>query len=124
MNESGYYPLGTEFSSDAPWNQSSPKKIEFEVTISQTLSKSVTVTTTDYEEDIDYDGPLRYNSSTYNTNQTNWKEAYRQNHCEPCDLIALLKKILTTEKLPAKKKREYLIKECENWVVDETEVCQ
>lgn len=117
------YPMGAD-NRDAPWNQSNPKKVEFEVTISQTLSKSVTVTTTDYEEDIDYDGPLRYNSSTYNTNQTNWKEAYKQNHYEPCDLIALLKKILTTEKLPAKKKREYFIKECENWVVDETEVCQ
>ena len=67
MTESGYYPLGTEHSSNAPWNQVDNPEREIEVTVSITLSKTVKIKVSDYEiidsgkdedgeyfEDIDY----------------------------------------------------------------------
>ena len=39
--ESGYYPPGAEFDSNAPWNQIDLPKKEIEVTVSVTLSKTV-----------------------------------------------------------------------------------
>ena len=48
MIESGYYPPGSEFDPNAPYNQSEPEEIEVEVVISQTLSKSTKIITTDY----------------------------------------------------------------------------
>lgn len=124
MNESGYYPLGTEFSPDAPWNQHDNKGLEFEVAISQSLSKTTTVVTTDYKEEEDYDDCLNQKMIVANTEDTDWHNAYAECHYEPHGLITLLKDILTTGKLPSEKERKYLIKECEDWVVDETEVCQ
>lgn len=43
MMESGYYPLGAQYDTDAPYNQEDTEE-EVEVTISITLSKTVTVT--------------------------------------------------------------------------------
>ena len=67
MTESGYYPLGTEHSSNALWNQVDNPEREIEVTVSITLSKTVKIKVSDYEiidsgkdedgeyfEDIDY----------------------------------------------------------------------
>ena len=116
------YPVGAD-TEDAPWNQHDNKELEFEVTISQSLSKTTTVVTTDYEEEEDYNDCLNQKVLVANTDNTNWQEAYRECHYEPYDLITLLKDILTTGKLPSEKERKGLIKECEDWVVDETEVC-
>lgn len=67
MKESGYYPMGAEHDSRAPYNEVEPSEKEVEVTISVTLSKTVKIKVTDYEiidsgkdedgehfEDIDY----------------------------------------------------------------------
>lgn len=117
------YPLGAD-TKDAPWNQHDPQELEFEVTISQSLSKSTTVTTTDYVEEEDYDDCLEQNIPVSNTDDTNWMCAYEDCHYTPYNLIILLKDILTTGKLPSEKERKYLIQECDNWDIDETEVCQ
>ena len=67
MTESGYYPPGAEYDSNAPWNQVDNPEREIEVTVSVTLSKTVKIKVSDYEitdsgkdedgeyfEDIDY----------------------------------------------------------------------
>lgn len=67
MIESGYYPPGTEYDPNAPWNQVDNPEREIEVTISVTLSKTVKIKVSDYKitdsgkdedgeyfEDIDY----------------------------------------------------------------------
>lgn len=117
------YPWGAD-TKDAPWNQHDNKGLEFEVAISQSLSKTTTVVTTDYKEEEDYDDCLNQKIMVTNTEDTDWCNAYTECHYEPHGLITLLKDILTTGKLPSEKERKYLIKECEDWVVDETEVCQ
>ena len=138
MIESGYYPPGAEFDSDAPWNQNNPEEKEFEVTVSQTLSKNTTVTTSDYipggssqETEWDIDG---YHTITCHepddTSDTDWKKAYKNEHLTPIQLIGEFKDFLTKH-LPDPiidvkgfQRFKYLINECEEWEVDETEVVE
>lgn len=67
MKETGYYPVGTEYDPNSPWNQKENQEREIEVTASITLSKTVTIKVSDYTiidsgkdengeyfEDIDY----------------------------------------------------------------------
>lgn len=123
MNESGYYLLGTEFSSDAPWNKEETPKRDFDVFISQSLSKSTSVSTDDYicsvekgedgevEEDID-------------TSETDWERAYTEEHLTLTGLIRECKKFL----LKCKQNEYYnkdkvtidkLLRECEGWSSDD-----
>lgn len=59
MIESGYYPPGAEFDTNAPYNQIDNPEKKIKVTISMTLSKTVEVSVTDYDvvaNDIDDEG--------------------------------------------------------------------
>lgn len=56
MIESGFYPLGTEYNPDAPWNQCDNTEKEIEVTVNITLSKNVKIKVTDYNVCVDEDG--------------------------------------------------------------------
>lgn len=134
MKESGYYPPGAD-GHDAPWNQSGPEEREFEVTISQTLSKSTTVYTNDYipggiyqEAEWDGDGMC---TMTYqdldDTSETNWVEAYKNDSKTPLELIALLKDIIEgrvdINKLTTWEKK-YIVEDCSDWVEDELVICE
>lgn len=106
MIESGYYPPGAEYDPRAPWNEKEIPERTVEIFISQTLSKSTEVT----------------------TSTTDWEAAYKEEHLTPIQLIEKFKEMLTTH-LPdpiSDTKRymkfKHLIKECENWVEDETEI--
>ena len=138
MRENDNYPPGVESNPNAPWNQNDPKEKEFEVTISQTLSKNTTVTTSDYipgghfpETEWDIDG---YHTITCyepdDTSDTDWKEAYKDEHLTPLQLISEFKDFLTKH-LPDPlidvkgfRRFKYLIGECEGWTEDETEVVE
>lgn len=132
MRESGYYPPGAEFDPSAPWNQHEPDEKEFEVTCSQTLSKTVTVSTTNYEEGVDEEWDKEeggvYKSYWCDTSNIDWAEEYAENdYHTPLQLINLFKRFLedmvngteTTPKHPWFLKR--LIEECDDWCDDETE---
>lgn len=145
---SGYYPAElTDWSPNAPWNDpGDPPEKDFEITVSQTLSKGTTVTTTNYipgAEGVDYDSDDEggyYASSWHDpddTSDTNWAEEYDENgHYTPLQLIELLKEYLQKDlekwkeedkkdphKWAATQVRKYqsLIEECEGWTEDETE---
>lgn len=135
MRESGYYPPGAEFDPDAPYNQRDLDEKEFNVTISQTLSKSTIVRTNDYIPG-DYYTEREWDGEEYctvtcqepdDTSDTNWKDAYKMEHDTPLHLISLFKRVLEgdiiLDKLPESRKR-YLIEECSNWVEDDFEVCE
>lgn len=134
MYDNYNYPPGAD-GPDAPWNQSGPEEREFEVTISQTLSKSTIVYTNDYipgscytEREWDGDG---YCTVTHqepdDTSDTNWKDAYKMEHDTPLHLISLFKRVLEGDivlnELPESRKK-YLIEECSDWVEDDFEVCE
>ena len=123
MTESGYYPPGAEFDPSAPYNRSDPPREKFDVYVVQTLSKTATVETDDYEpeEEIDEDGPNFY----YNTDNTDWENAYEDNHYTPYQLITMLKRVLEMQ-LRGEKVSNYLakrlIEECEGWAVEEESI--
>lgn len=67
MIESGYYPIGAENDTAAPWNQKELPNKEIEVLVSITLSKSVKIKVSDYvitevgkDEDGDYFEDIDY----------------------------------------------------------------
>lgn len=133
MIESGYYPPGAEFDSRAPWNEQEVPERQFDVCISQTLSKSTRVTTNDYVPEVDQDEDGVY-ESTADTSDTDWEAAYDRDHYTPLQLINLFRGSLSEElnsiinkpnqDLKRKKYLEELISECSDWTEDETEVVE
>ena len=124
MIESGYYPPGAEFAANAPWNEKRVPQRNFNVSVSQVLSKSTQVVTDDYTLEFD-----KEDKSTYvDTSDTDWKSAYSgDGHFTPLELIELFKEHLEKH-LPdpvidvmGYKKAKNLIAECEGWTEDETE---
>lgn len=136
MRESGYFPAGAEFDPSAPYNQSEPEDMDFEVTCSQTLSKIDTVTTNNYipgASGVDYetdDEGHPYAMPWHDdpdTSDTNWAEEWHNNdHYTPLQLLGLFRECLmqmnsngVVFKSPAID--FHLIKECEDWVEDDVE---
>lgn len=125
MKESGYYPIGAEFDSNAPYNEPLIPKKEFSVTISQTLSKDVTVTTNSYAPEVEDDGSI-----SANTENTDWKEVYENHHFKIQDLLAELSNYVTEDlksTLPNTGKGRYLkrlLEACNGWIEDEYEVIE
>jgi hypothetical protein len=117
MIESGYYPPGAEFDPNAPYNQVENPEEEFEVTISQTLSKTVTVFTSNYNLEVDYDEDGCYRNC--DTSDTNWQEVYEEDYHTPLQLIGFLKRLLEGNEPISDSLKKQLIKECENWCEDE-----
>lgn len=143
---SGYYPAElTDWSPNAPWNEpGDPPEKDFDVTCSQTLSKTVVVTTNNYipgASGVDYDNDDEggYYASAWHdpddTSDTNWDEEYDESgHYTPLQLIQMYQETLKKQlesyegmedssfatKMEARK-IAHLIEECEGWSDDETE---
>lgn len=137
MIESGYYPPGTEFDTNAPWNQSDPEPVEVNVTISQSLSRSTTITVTDYIakewEDCEPDkegGFYRTGGVDYDFSDSDLKGAYEEQEYTIPELLDYLKAYLITDiaecdkESGKKKKLQHILECCEDWEVDETEVVE
>lgn len=124
MSSLGGYPMGAEHDSSAPYNQKDTSVKEFNVVISQTLSKSTTVYTNDYKEEVDEDEEGK--RLVTNTSDTNWLEAYKENHLTLPNLLKnvreILKDNLRKSKWDEKKNLKFYIDELSNWVEDEIEV--
>ena len=136
MIESGYYPPGAEFDPNAPWNEVEVPEQEFEVTCSQTLSKSTTIWTNDYIPgasgcDYEPDGEGGYCASGWkdddDTSSTNWTQAYHNCEMTPLDIInacsTLAKHLLeqgTSVVGPLHLKE--LIETCEGWNEDDLDI--
>ena len=125
MRESGYYPMGAEFDASAPYNEVAIPEREFEVTCSQTLSKSTSIWTDNYTPEYDDENGHAY----ADTFDTNWREVYKDVAMTPLDIInaceTLAKYLLeqgTTSIGPLHMKE--LIKECEGWNDDDYEVVE
>ena len=130
----------TDHSPNTPWNEPEIPEKEFDVTCSQTLSKSTTLWTNDYipgASGVDYepDGEGGYCASGWHddpdTSDTNWSDEYHDNdHYTPLQLIELFRKHLEVElnnsNIPQNRVNTYkhLIEECEGWTEDETEYAE
>lgn len=128
------YPCGAD-TPNAPWNQSDPEPIEIEVTISQSLSRSTKIKVTDYIvnewEDVDSDdegGFHKIGGVEYDFSDSDFKEAYEIQEYTIPELLEYLKSYLIndiaqcSEESNKKKLLQCILKGCEGWNVDETEV--
>ena len=103
----------------APFNEQEIPEETFEMTCSQSLSKTATVTTENYVPGSYEDEP--------DTSDTNWAEEWHNNdHYTPLQLLGLFKECLRQMnsngivfKSPAFD--SHLIKECEQWTEDDVE---
>lgn len=119
MKESGNFPIGAENNPLAPYNEPLVPDLDFDLTVSQSLSKNVTICTDRYNVD--------------DLNETEWSEIYSEEHYTPLQLIQMYKEKLKEqleswegmEDLFVGKKQiqriEHLIEECKGWTDDETE---
>ena len=125
----GNYPPGAANDPNAPWNEKETPEKEFEVCITQTLSKTVKVTTNDYIPDGGIDDDGHYYLDT-DTSDTDWKEVYKDEHYTPIQLIKLFKESLqsTLQDYPEHSSKasriKHLISECGEWSEDETEIVE
>ena len=136
------YPAGSD-NERAPWNEVEVPEKDFEVTCSQSLSRTVTVTTNNYipgASGVDYedDGEGGVSACGWqdpdDTSNTDWGKEYDEGgHYTPLQLIQMYKETLE-EQLKSWEgiedtrigraqieKIEHLIEECESWTEDETE---
>lgn len=117
------YPLGAN-TSNAPWNETDIPKHNFDICVSQTISKNIQISTNDYKPNEEHDEDGWYNCP--DTSDTDWCKAYKNsNHYTPLELIQILRDLLLKH-LPdpiidIKEFREVqeLVKECEGWAEDE-----
>ena len=123
----------TDHSPNTPWNEPYIPERDFDISISQTLSRSTSVTTNDWcpagDEDDFY----------VDTSDTCWSEVIKENGCKtPLDLIAMLKEYLQKDldrieeiakeknenKEFLERKYQFLIEECEGWVEDDLAISE
>ena len=135
MTESGYYPIGTEHDPNAPYNQVEHEKVEVEVVISQTLSRSTKIFITDYiakeYENIESDdegGFYRTREIEYDFSDSDLKGSYEEQEYTIPELLDYLKTYLIVDIANCnkdsgkKQKLQHILDCCEGWKVDETEI--
>ena len=111
----------------APWMQEEPPEKSFEVTCSQSLSKTVDVITNSYNHIVEHESHNRIYDEYDDTSDVNWAEEYHSNdYHTPIQLIEILGKVLKDAQLQGRyylseSYTKALIKECEGWIEDETE---
>ena len=90
LSPNSNYPAMSQSQWDsAPFNEPDVPEKEFDVTISQTLSKSTSIYTQDYQPEYDEE-----NGHVYaDTSQTDWKKAYNDAAMTPLDIIQSAEKI-------------------------------
>ena len=138
MYDNYNYPAGAD-NEMAPWNEPIIPEKDFEVTCSQSLSKTVTVTTNNYipgASGVDYepDDEGGYYASGWHdpddTSDTNWADEYHNNdYHTPLQLIELFKKHLENElnrmgEVKNERWIKHLIEECSNWQEDDIEIVE
>ena len=123
---SGYYPAGlTDNTPGCPWSEPVIPEREFDVLVSQTLSRNTSIYTDDYCPEFD-----EKDGRTYaNTEETDWKKAYQNVAMTPLEIIGAAEKIAKAllEQGQTRVGDVYLkslVQDCEGWNEDELEVME
>ena len=136
MIESGYFPIGEEYNPNAPYNQSNIEPIQLKVIISQSLSRPTTIEVTDYitneweDMEIDENGKFhKIEGIEYDFSDSDLKGAYERQEYTIPELLDYLKDYLIADinkcnEESKKRKLQHILKCCEDWEVDETEVIE
>ena len=126
------YPDGlSDFTPGCPWSEPDIPEKEFDVTCTQTLSRTVSVLTNNYVpggEWREYDDGITIGGhDPDDTSDTNWADEYHDNdYHTPLQLIELFKQYLENDlnrmgEVKNERWIKHLIEECSNWTEDETE---
>ena len=131
MSEADFYPAGAYRDPSAPYNQVDVPDKEFDVTCSQTLSKTVSVLTNNYVpggEWCEYDDGITIGGhDPDDTSDTNWADEFHNNdYHTPQQLLGLFKDLLIRDlengnPMKSEKYTKALIEECDGWCEDECE---
>lgn len=145
MRESGYYPPGAEFDTNAPYNQVENETKDFDCDVTCTLCKCMSIPTTMYREIIEPPcEPDDFGCHCFEfDDDINWEqELASSKHLDPLDLItAMANEILAlkekemseikNEDVSSKETRakikhishlSYLLDEASDWELIETEI--
>lgn len=120
------YPLGADNSS-APWNQVENSEIERDCEITETIARKVTLSTTDYVADGDWDDEFGKCLSA-DTSDTDWREEYSKQEYTALELIAKLKEYVeediknTASNTGKGRELQRLLMACDGWEHVEMEV--
>lgn len=126
MRDRDYYPPGAYDDPNAPYNQIDPPEKEFNLTVSQTLSKSIEVVTDNYIPECDYETGCIY----ANTSETDWYGIYEEEQYNILELLGHLQtfaeKELENVSPNSGRGRELqrIIESCKDWTVDDYEVVE
>jgi hypothetical protein len=115
----------TDDSPNTPWNESEVPEKDFDVCVSQTLSKNTTIVTQDYLPEFDEESGRTY----ANTEDTDWNKAYCDSAMTPLEIINAAGKIAKAllEQGETRVGGVYLktfAEECKDWGEDELTVME
>ena len=120
------YPLGADNSS-APWNQVENSEIERDCEVTETIARKVTLSTTDYVAEEDWDDDFGKCISA-DTSYTDWAGEYSSQEYTVLELIAKLKTYVeddiknTSPNTSKGRELQRLLSACEGWEQVELEV--
>jgi hypothetical protein len=124
MYDNYHYPAGAD-NEMAPWNEPVIPEKEFDVLVSQTLSRDTSIYTNDYCPEFDEET----GQTDANTECTDWKKAYSNAAMTPLEIIGAAEKIAKAllEQGQTRVGGVYLkslVSDCEGWNEDELEVIE
>lgn len=120
-------PMGAEYDSSAPWNQVENPEIERDCEVIETITRKVTLSTTDYIAEDDWNDEFEKCISA-DTSETDWRNEYINQEYTVLELIAKLKSYVEEDiknTVPNKGKgRELqrLLSACNGWEQVELEI--
>ena len=120
------YPLGAD-NPLAPWNQVENPEIERDCDVTETIARKVTLSTTDYVAEEDWDDELGKCISD-DTSETDWSAEYANQEYTALELIAKLKTYVeediknTSPNTSKGRELKRLLSACDGWEQTELEV--
>lgn len=121
----GYYPLGADYDTRAPWNQKDNDAVTKDVNYTCTLSRTAPVSTTDYmpgTEWIDEEGYYYREGDDFS--RTDWVDEFTDTYRTPRQLISLLADIAESFIAGVKPQKsinawQSIAADCRGWEVDD-----
>ena len=115
------YPMMSQSQlNSAPWNDKEISVIERDCEVTETVTRKVTLATTDYSADSNYDDELGVCSSV-DTTDTDWVAEYEEQEYSIIELLSKLKKYVaddlrnTKHSLRQQKELQKLLLVCDSW---------
>ena len=120
------YPLGADTPS-APWNQVESPEIERDCNVTETITRNVKLSTTDYVSEEDWDDEIGKCISA-DTSETDWSREYDSQEYTALELIAKLKSYVeediknTAPNTGKRRELQSLLSACNGWEQVDIEV--